>query len=249
MGNKNPWKGILPPKDAQIWRYTDFTKFVSILDKKALFFARADTLGDPFEGSFPRINIKKRKDAFMPDLGKDNIIQSTSDLYRIFVRLTVINCWHLNEHESDAMWKLYLKNGDGIAIQSTVGRLINSLPAYQTNKIHIYKVEYVNYEKDRIPEGTYSPYFHKRKSFEHEHELRALIQRLPLKKTGEIDFRKTPFVNGGIYVPVDLDKLIERIYLSPTCPSWQKDVLESLIKKYGLNRNIKQSKLTEKPEY
>ena len=40
-----------PPDDAVLWRYMDFTKFVSFLDKSSLFFARADKLGDPFEGA------------------------------------------------------------------------------------------------------------------------------------------------------------------------------------------------------
>ena len=40
-----------PPPDAVLWRYMDFTKFVSLLEKQALFFARADKLeDDPFEG-------------------------------------------------------------------------------------------------------------------------------------------------------------------------------------------------------
>ena len=34
-----------PPNDAVLWRYMSFTKFVSLLTKKALFFARADKLG------------------------------------------------------------------------------------------------------------------------------------------------------------------------------------------------------------
>ena len=38
----------------------DFTKFVSLLEKRALFFARADQLGDPFEGAIPINNIKSR---------------------------------------------------------------------------------------------------------------------------------------------------------------------------------------------
>ena len=34
-----------PPSDnATLWRYMDFTKFVSLLDKSALFFVRADKL-------------------------------------------------------------------------------------------------------------------------------------------------------------------------------------------------------------
>ncbi len=36
----------------KIWRYLDFTKFLSYLDKKALFFTRADKLDDIFEGKF-----------------------------------------------------------------------------------------------------------------------------------------------------------------------------------------------------
>ena len=47
-----------PPSEAVLWRYMDFTKFVSLLDRQALFFARSDKLGDPFEGSFPRGNLK-----------------------------------------------------------------------------------------------------------------------------------------------------------------------------------------------
>src|ERR1022692_3306148 len=34
----------LPERDRTIWRYIDFTKLVSLLEKQALFFARADLL-------------------------------------------------------------------------------------------------------------------------------------------------------------------------------------------------------------
>lgn len=45
-----------PPSEAILWRYMDFTKFVSLLEKSALFFARADKLDDPFEGFIPTNN-------------------------------------------------------------------------------------------------------------------------------------------------------------------------------------------------
>lgn len=45
-----------PAPDATLWRYTDFTKFVSQLDRKALLFSRLDQLGDPFEGSVSKVN-------------------------------------------------------------------------------------------------------------------------------------------------------------------------------------------------
>jgi hypothetical protein len=34
--------------------YMDFTKFVSLLEQSELFFARADKLGDIFEGAYRR---------------------------------------------------------------------------------------------------------------------------------------------------------------------------------------------------
>jgi hypothetical protein len=47
---------VPPPDRARLWRYMDFTKFVSLLDKEALFFSSAAILGDPFEGSDSRVN-------------------------------------------------------------------------------------------------------------------------------------------------------------------------------------------------
>jgi hypothetical protein len=37
--------------DSKVWRYMDFTKFVSLLDGNALFFSRADRLSDAWEGA------------------------------------------------------------------------------------------------------------------------------------------------------------------------------------------------------
>ena len=48
-------------ENEKIWRYTDFTKFVSLMDRQSLFFARADKLGDPFEGSRTKLNIDQQQ--------------------------------------------------------------------------------------------------------------------------------------------------------------------------------------------
>ena len=44
---------------------------------------------------------------------------------KIFFRAfksTLVNCWHQNEFESEAMWRLYSENNKGIAIQTTLQR-------------------------------------------------------------------------------------------------------------------------------
>jgi len=234
-------------ENAKIWRYMDFTKFISLLDKSALFFARADTLNDPFEGSYSKANIQLR-----PEIYKNGIppkaLEDASKFYKFNTKCTVINCWHLNEHESAAMWRLYLKSNEGIAIVSTFNRLKDCFKAGNHN-IHIGKVKYIDYEKDWLPEGnTFYPFVHKRKSFEHEQELRAVIQEHSYKKSGGIDWFKPPF-DDGIYVQVDLNVLIDKIYLAPTSPQWLFKLVISVTRKYGLDQEVLQSSLDDVPVY
>jgi len=153
--------------EAKIWRYMDFTKFVSLLDKSALFFSRADKLDDPFEGSYSKANVKLRPQMYKDKIPPD-VLKHLTEFHKLFVKYTIINCWHLNEYESAAMWKLYLKSNEGIAVRSTFNRLKVSFEA-EKRVIFIGKVQYIDYEKDWLPEGNaLYPFVHKRKSFAHE---------------------------------------------------------------------------------
>jgi len=105
-----------PPNGAvKVWRYMDFTKLVSLIDSRCLFFSRADQLGDPFEGSYPRSNVKARLAGthwLFPD--NEPVLPALSlmmkKLNKEWPMHLAVNCWHMNEHESAAMWKLYLKS-------------------------------------------------------------------------------------------------------------------------------------------
>jgi len=232
--------------NAKIWRYIDFTKFASLLDKSALFFTRADRLGDSFEGSYSRANIKLRPRVYkgMPPA----ILENMSKFYETMVKYTAINCWHLSEYESDAMWKLYLKSNEGIAIQSSFDLLKTSLKD-EIHDVHIGRVKYIDFEKDWMSEGnTLYPFVHKRKSFEHEKELRAVIQEFRYKKNGEIDWSKPSF-DDGIYIQVDLAVLVDRIYLAPTSPKWLFELVKSITERYNLDKNVLQSSLDDIPVY
>ncbi len=54
---------LCQPSDGsiKIWRYMDLPKLVAFLETGSLHFARADTLGDPFEGSWTRLNRAARE--------------------------------------------------------------------------------------------------------------------------------------------------------------------------------------------
>ncbi len=53
----------------------------------------------------------------------------------------------------------------------------------------------------------------------------------------------------GISVPVDINTLIDNIYVSPMAPQWFADVVKDVIQKYGINKTVQYSNLDEKPFY
>jgi len=58
-GLKRQWQpALIPPKDSKqkIWRYMDFTKFISMLEERSLYFSCIAVLNDQFEGSISKLN-------------------------------------------------------------------------------------------------------------------------------------------------------------------------------------------------
>ncbi|WP_292378601.1 DUF2971 domain-containing protein [Methanosarcina sp. UBA289] len=230
----------------KIWRYMDFTKYVSILDTNSLFFADFRTFEDPIEGQFPNANriqtMETLTKAFAGNssmlefLRKENPIdRSTKGLHGS--GSFCICGWHENDYESAAMWKLYSDLEKGIAIQTTYKNLKECFFEAKP-KVVIGKVEYLDYNEDSIPWGNelkiYKPFVYKRRSFEYEHEIRAIV----FVPSGEKK-EKT----SGIYVPVSLDTLIEKVYVSPKSPKWFLNLVKSVSKKYRLNKEVIQSDL------
>jgi len=171
---------------------------------------------------------------------------------REFVRCsrtsTFVNSWHAQPHESAAMWRLYTKSDEGIAIKSTIQRLIDSLSGYSDYDIYISMLKYIDYSKEAIPEGNLlSPFIHKRKSFEHERELRALIWTPQDGKNLPYGGYNKHSLDDGLYVSVDTNILVECIQLAPHMPKWIHEALESVMKRFDLERPIVQSDLSACP--
>ena len=70
-----------------------------------------------------------------------------------------------------------------------------------------------------------------------------MIQEIPSKRSG---FSKT-LSKDGIHVPIDLNVLIDKVYVAPACPKWLFHLVKSLTKKYGLHKEVCQSILDDKP--
>jgi len=222
----------------------DFTKFVSMLESSSLFFARADCLGDPFEGSYSRGNERLRPILYkdIPSEALSRMASEGAEFTRFLRKWTFVSCWHMNEGESAAMWKLYAKTNEAVALKTSFFRLVNELD----DKTYVGKVEYIDFDHDWLPEGnTFYPYVHKRRSFAHEREVRAVIQELPVSDQG-IDRTKEP-PSGGVERSVNISTLIEAIHVAPTCPTWFKETVEKVARRYGLSAPVIQSALDDEP--
>jgi hypothetical protein len=220
----------------------DMTRFIAVLESKSLYFCRADKFEDTFEGSLSELTVAAR-DAVGPVDFREGVIHVP---FEQMPRLTAINCWSASRHESAAMWALYCRDGAGIAIRTTFESLSRAFDGCQRD-IMISRVTYVDYEVQAIPDNhLLAPFLHKRRSFEHEKEVRALIQRMPdptLPKT------PSPFGSGGANVAVDLETLVESIYVSPTAPGWYSDLVREVSQRYGVSAEVRQSSLTRDPIY
>jgi hypothetical protein len=230
-----------------IWRYMDFTKYAWLLDRRSLFFSRADLLGDPFEGSYSRANVALRPEVYGEHASV--MMPQIEAMHRALPRFTVVNCWHTNEVESAAMWRLYAISGAGIAIRSTFRRLTASFGPCP-DAVYVGQVAYADYETDWIPEGiTFHSFLHKRRSYEHEREIRAVRQKMPTNESNMIDLSLESYPDGGEAVPVDLPELIERVYVSPGAPTWLHELSRSVTRRFGLDVEVLQSGLDADPVY
>jgi hypothetical protein len=257
-----PHPSFKTPEDrVAIWRYMDLAKLCALLVDKALYFCSPAVLAqaDPFEGQ-PFLHIDDirrdlttakdddinrithsdfaRKSTFVAYLEKNSLTlqQYLRSRWSTFMHANFVNCWHMNDDESQAMWKIYAGENAGIAVQSTVGRLKEALrkvpfPVCLGEITYVDRDQYV-----RQWEGaSRSPYMFKRKEFEYEREMRALISgehNLKIRyiaedgSDGDENSRTAHVVEpidpglAGQFVSVDVNTLIERLVISPRCSAW-----------------------------
>ena len=173
-----------------------------------------------------------------------SFLESQSFFHAWLCQWTFVSCWHINDVESAAMWRLYAVTSQAVALQSTYERLRGCLP----DAIFTGQIQYLDYEAGVIPESnTMWPFVHKRMSFSHEQELRALIQNLPVEDDSIAVGKVNP--EKGEPIPVELERLIEKVYVGPSAPAWYADLARKVISRHGLPIDVVQSALDASPIY
>ena len=210
-----------------VWKYLDLSKFLDLLLSQKLFMSRSDKFEDQYEGTFSEPTFEEIK-----KLSIDN--PDFLNHYKIRREKVAISSWHINEYESFAMWQIFTQNSEGLAIQSTIGRLQRSLLPETDFEQYIGEVNYIDYKKELIPfDDSFFPFLFKRKSFQYEGEVRVITD------IGTSDIQ----INEGLKISVDINELIEKIYIHPKSENWYKNLVIQLVKQLGFKFTIEKSDL------
>ena len=235
----------VPPErlDVPVWRYLDFTKFVSMLENGGLFFPTVAKLHDPFEGSFARGNEELRRMVYRHVTNPYKV--TAGEWVQKLRDHDAVSCWHINERASAAMWRLYSKSNEAVCIQSSYRKLNTAV----STVAKVGEVRYVDYETSWIPESNpLAPFIYKRLSFEHEREVRAIIP--PKNVHSILSGSVSPSEEGGQWVPVQLAELVESVRVSPDAPPWLAALVRRVVDRYQVNSiPVVPSTLADAPFY
>jgi hypothetical protein len=253
-----------PPDDAALWRYMDITKLLAMFEDNALWFTQAKQFQDKYEGVLPKVVVEEIEAVMRDMLVKHDpdrlakhgpaILKRGHQFRTEMARESLyISCWHKSPHQSEAMWKLYLSAGQGVAVRSSLGKMKAAF-ANTAEDIEVSEVKYIDYTTEWFDAGNgFIPVIHKQKIYEHEKEVRLIWWALPTNeiKTEVIDGGERIRLHGppGRYIPVSLPDLIEEIYVAPGAPGWLFDLVGRLVRRYGFGFPVRPSDIEKPPSW
>ncbi|PHM40808.1 hypothetical protein Xszus_00483 [Xenorhabdus szentirmaii] len=215
------------PEKVKLWKYMTFTKYIELISSKKLYLGKINGFRDIYEGTvtkhYKELHNKLVKQGEYTQQEVDDFFNELKS----FEKMAHINCWHENSYESAAMWDLYGRTNESIAIETNFARLQNLLP----DNVLLEKVKYLDYDSDLFPPlNNLAPFVHKRNSFKHENEVRIIKFENNNNKT-------------GIKLDMNLNKLIEKVHVSPEAEPWFIDLVIEVTKKYQIKTTVVKSKL------
>jgi Protein of unknown function (DUF2971) len=227
-------------RDVRVWRYTDLGKFLWTLSKSALYLRRADLLPDRFEGSAPLREHDRLVEAaqeFAASKGWQPFdhaevlrqLLPQHRRYRLALnRASHVNCWRHGD-ESEAMWRLYCGQKEGVAMVTSFGRLNDSIsdPA-----VRLAAVRYIDYSTEVFPDANWlQAITHKRKAFAHEQEVR--IVRWLLNEWQRQLAENAPDAPAGMEMAWDASHVLESVVVSPYSDEWYFETVRAVVERFS----------------
>jgi hypothetical protein len=236
---------ITPPNDTVLWRYSDFAKFMDLIERRKLWFCRADKFEDPLEGTFTDAEIAHFR-SLQPDGTPGHpVAQSFAEVSNMMRGTTFVNCWREGKHESMAMWDIYGKGSGVVAIKSTVGLLKEAVASYKWD-VMISRVKYIDWNERSWGGNALEMCVRKDLSYAHESEVRAVIWGLGTQTGGSSLVTMPPdndmtSIKFGEEVDVDPARLITEVVVGPREQSRIFNLVQVIMKRYGLPQPVKAS--------
>jgi len=128
------------------------------------------------------------------------------------------SCWHANDSESEAMWKLYGDSGKSVAIVTTVQSLAESLLIDGLGEVvDIARVKYLDFDREYPPnelkDFTGRITIAKRLAYRHEQEVRLTVRPTTANPR---DWEDPAFGKSeSTCLSVNLSKLVHEVHISP----------------------------------
>jgi hypothetical protein len=235
--------------DEVLWKYMDLPKYLSLLSSSSIWLARSDTFKDKREGIFHHA-MKKNIEMYYyemsksPDFHNDLAVKNVSEFQEYLSSNTFISCWHKSLKENMVMWEIYGETENSVSIKTTALKLKDSFCIESVYKealeVALDEVIYENSDVAAVPneKKCRQPFFLKREHFAFENEV-----RLYFRSRMHHSVSSAPY---GYKVQVDLDKLIDEIYVHPDADDWFFEAVKDLTKKYGINKKVQKGRCGNK---
>lgn len=240
LGERFCLQKYYPENEETVYRYLTFSKFKDLISSKKLYLCRGDRFEDSYEGIETAFGTNLRR-----VVHDSHAFEENSRLYERNRRCVAISCWYIGEQESEAMWREFAGEIDGVAIRTGVGKIRSALAPWDRH-LCARKIEYVeNHDVEFTKFGCpFFPFSIKRqRKFAHESELRIIygegkgcVEGSPLYKAPEIFSR-------AVRIHVDPSVLIDEIVLSPRSTPSVFDKVREVTQEEGLDISVVSSRL------
>jgi hypothetical protein len=231
----------------RVWRYMSFARFVWLLQKRQLWLSRADLLGDPWEivlvGEQLKFVISRHPPrALFSEQPHESAEDRSARIIKLWRRSTFVNCWSTSEHESHALWRIYCRSAEGIALQTTLAKLSDSAVG-----LPVLRVTYEGPGSTRRTPTINDLVTKKRPMFAYEREVRIVHSEID-----NIDNQVIPD-EGILGLPVawDPERHIECIRVHPEADFSFFETVTGVIEKYApaLRGCVKWSAMRDGPPF
>lgn len=249
---------------ASILRYMNYPQFKDLCcNGLKLTKAAKYAQDDHFEGEFIELNYQIAKDLKNYSEHDGKRTQRTVSLKeesRKVREKSYVSCWTLSESENVALWKIYGKDKNSIALKTTIVKLKQAIESFlqasrendailmKILKSQIVKVKYIDHrtmdldqcrEHFDIPPSTILHY--KNIGYEYEAEVRVIFDGVELGRPDPAMLGETCLIR---ICPQDFTT---EIIVSPFADDWFYDLVQQEMEKFKMAALVQWSSLKFKP--